>query len=148
MLVEAEIKIQGTRAMIWEVITNIQDAAKFITGIEKIELIDIPTNGIIGLKWRESRIYFGELSTVEKWITDANENIFYKTKSEIDGFEFTTHLSIDGNGDSLTLKSSHDTRPIGFLAKLKSIPMILFKGVIKKAILQDLIDIKSEVERK
>jgi hypothetical protein len=32
-------------------------------------------------------------------------------------------------------------------ARLKSLPMGLFKGVIRKAILQDLNDIKSAVER-
>jgi hypothetical protein len=50
-------------------------------------------------------------------------------------------------GDGVTLTSSHDSRPQGFVATLQAIPMkLLFKGVIRKAILEDLQDIKAAVE--
>jgi hypothetical protein len=46
------------------------------------------------------------------------------------------------------LTSSHDSQPQGIVARLLSIPMgLLFKGVAKKALLQDLNDIKSAVEK-
>jgi len=49
---------------------------------------------------------------------------------------------------SFTLNSSHDSQPQGIVARLQSIPMgLLFKGVAKKALLQDLNDIKSVVEQ-
>ena len=49
----------------------------------------------------------------------------------------------------MTLNESHETRPQGIVAHLKSIPMrLFFKGVIKKVLLQDLNDIKSAVEQK
>ena len=49
----------------------------------------------------------------------------------------------------MTLTSSHDSQPRSVVARLMSIPMaLLFKGVAKKAILQDLNDIKSAVEKK
>ncbi|WP_299693643.1 hypothetical protein, partial [Hydrocarboniphaga sp.] len=42
----------------------------------------------------------------------------------------------------------HDSEPQSFVARLLSIPMgVLFKGVAKKALLQDLNDIKSAVEQ-
>ena len=47
----------------------------------------------------------------------------------------------------MTLTSAHETKPQGIVAKLKSTPMFLFKGVIKKALLQDLNDIKAAVEQ-
>ncbi len=48
----------------------------------------------------------------------------------------------------MTLTSSHDSKPQGIVARLQSIPMrLLFKGVAKKALLQDLKDIKSAVEQ-
>lgn len=47
------------------------------------------------------------------------------------------------------MTSSHDSKPQGIVAKLLSIPMgLLFKGVAKKALLQDLNDIKAAVEQK
>jgi hypothetical protein len=53
----------------------------------------------------------------------------------------------EGRG-GLTLTSSHESRPRGIAARVMSIPMgLFFKGVVRKAVLQDLNDIKSAVER-
>jgi hypothetical protein len=50
--------------------------------------------------------------------------------------------------DGITLTSSHDSQPQTVVARLMSIPMsLLFKGVAKKAILQDLNEIKSVVKQ-
>jgi hypothetical protein len=91
---------------------------------------------------------FGKPATAEKWITDAVENEFYKTKAEDSGFVFLSTMRISESSDGMTLTSSHDSKPQGFLARLMSLPMFLFKGVARKALLQDLNDIKSAVERK
>ena len=93
-------------------------------------------------------MYFGKPATVEKRITDAAENEFYTTSAESDGFVFLSTMSISESSGGVTLASSHDTRPQGIVAKLKSIPMPLFKGMEKKALVQDLNDIKSAVEQK
>ena len=91
---------------------------------------------------------FGKPATVEKWITDAVENEFYKTRAEDNGFVFLSTMSISESSGGITLTSSHETRPQGIVARLLSIPMgLLFKGVAKKALLQDLNDIKSAVEQ-
>ena len=92
---------------------------------------------------------FGKPATVEKWITDAAENEFYKTRAESDGFVFLSTTSIAESSGGITLTSSHDSKPQAIVARLLSIPMgLLFKGVAKKALLQDLNDIKSAVEQK
>lgn len=90
---------------------------------------------------------FGKEASVEKWITEAKENEYYTTRAEEDGFVFITTNRVSGSDGSVTLTGIHETLPQGFAAKLKSLPMVFFKGVIKKAILQDLNDIKSVVER-
>ncbi len=148
MKVQADITINGAKSSVWEIITNIQKAPAFISGIESVEILNNPPHSLIGLKWRETRLYFGKPAAIDKWITDAVTERFYKTKSEMDGFEFLTTLTISEDGGSVTLTSSHETKPKNFIAKLKSIPMIFFKRVLKKAILKDLLDIKSVVESK
>ena len=147
MIVEAKVTINGSRAAIWAAITDIENAAKIMSGIEKIEILEKPSSGLVGLKWRETRMLFGEPAAVEKWITDAAEHEFYTTRAESDGFVFLSTIRISESNGGVTLTSSHDSKPQGIAAKLKSTPMFLFKGVIKKAILQDLNDIKSAVER-
>jgi hypothetical protein len=146
MIVEAKVNIAGSKDAVWNVITDIENAATFISGIEKIEIVERPASGLVGLCWRETRMYFGSLASVEKRITEAAENEFYKTSAEDSGFLFLTTMRIAESGDGVVLTSSHDTRPQGFAAKLKSTPMFLFKGVIRKALLRDLNDIKASVE--
>ena len=148
MFVEAQVTINGSRAAVWAAITDIENASKTISGILNIEVIEKPASGLVGLRWRETRMLFGKPATVEKWITDAAENEFYKTSAESDGFVFVTTIHISEGSGGITLISSHVSQPQSIVAKL-SIPMLfLFKGVVKKAILQDLNDIKSAVEQK
>lgn len=147
MIVEAQVTIKGSRAAIWSAITNIENASKTISGIQNIEVVEKPAQGLVGLKWRETRMLFGKPATVEKWITDAAENEFYTTRAEDGGFVFLTTNRISEGSGGVTLAGSHETRPQDFVASLKAIPMVFFKGVVKKAILQDLNDIKSAVEK-
>jgi hypothetical protein len=148
MIVQAAVTINGTTSAVWEIITNIPKAPALIRGIESVEILSTPPESLIGLRWRETRIYFGKPAAIDKWITEAVTESFYKTKAEMDGFEFITTLTISENGSSITLTSSHETKSKNFTAKLKSIPMIFFSGVVRKAILQDLLDIKAAVESK
>ena len=148
MIVEAQVTINGSKAATWAAITNIENASETISGIENIEVLEKPANGLVGLKWLETRMLFGKPATVEKWITDAAENEFYKTKAEDGGFVFLTTKSISESGAGITLTESHESKPQSIVAKLMAIPMrLLFKGVVKKALLQDLNDIKSAVEQ-
>jgi hypothetical protein len=148
MLVEEQLTLQGSRAAIWKVITDIENSSKLIRGIERIEVLEKPSQGLVGLRWRETRMLFGKAATAEKWVTSAVENEYYTTRAEDGGFVFlTTFRMSDGDG-GITLTSSHVSEPHGFVARLMSIPMaLLFKGVLKKAILQDLHDIQAAVER-
>lgn len=147
MIVEAQVTINESKSAVWAAITNIENASETISGIENIEVLEKPADVLVGLRWRETRMYFGKPATVEKRITDAAENEFYKTRAESDGFIFLSTMSISESSDGVTLTSSHDSKPQGIAAKLKSIPMPLFKGMVKKALLQDLNDIKSAVEK-
>jgi len=147
MIIEAQVTINGSKAAVWAAITDIENAAKIISGIENIEVLEKPANGLVGLRWRETRMLFGDPATVEKWIADAAENEFYTTRAEDRGVIFVTTMSISESNVGISLTSSHDSKPQGIVARFMSMPMFLFKGVAKKAILQDLNDIKSAVER-
>jgi hypothetical protein len=148
MIVEVQVTINGSKAAVWSAVTNIENAAEIISGIDEIEVIEKPATGLVGLRWRETRMLFGKPATAEKWITDAAENEFYKTRAEDGGFVFLSTMSISENSGGVTLTSSHDSQPQSIAAKFMSIPMgLLFKGVAKKALLQDLSDIKAAVER-
>jgi hypothetical protein len=148
MLVEARLAIAATPAAVWAAIADIAGAADMIRGIRGIEIVDRPSGGLLGLRWRETRLLFGEPATVEKWVTHA-DNAGYTTRAEDKGFVFLTTLRITAQGSGAILSSSHETRPQTWKARLQAIPMgLLFKGVIRTAILQDLNDVKAAVERR
>jgi hypothetical protein len=149
MLVEVQVTIGGSKEAVWAAITDIANASEFIRGIEKVEVLEKPPNGLVGLKWRETRMLFGKLASADKWITEASENEFYKTRAESDGFVFLSTLRLSAGSGGISLTSTHDSVPQSIAAKVMSIPMgLLFKGVARKALLQDLNDIKAAVERK
>ena len=147
MLVEAQVTINGSKAATWAAITNIENAAEIISGIEHIEIVEKPANGLVGLKWRETRMLFGKPATVEKRITDAAEYQFYTTRAEDNGFVFVSTMRIAERSGGMMLTCAHETRPQGIVARVQSLPMFLFKGVVKKALVQDLNDYKSTVEQ-
>ena len=149
MIIEAQVTIDGSKEAIWAVIADIENASESISGIEQVELLERPERGLIGLKWRETRTLFGKTATEEMWITDAAENEFYTARAASHGFIYTSTIRIaeQGGGNSLTMTLI--SKPQGFVAKLLSIPMgLVFKGVAKKALLQDLNDIKRVVEER
>ncbi len=147
MVVEARVDIDASREAVWAIIVDIECAASFVHGIDKIEILEKPADGLIGLKWRETRMLFGKPASADKWITAAVENEYYSTRAEDQGFVFLSTLRIDLAGDGVTLRSAHASQPRSLGARLMSIPMgLLFKGTIRKALLQDLQDIKVAVE--
>ena len=66
MIVEAQVTVNGSKAAIWAAITNSANAAEIISGIEDSEVLEKPANGLVGLRWRETRMRFGKPATVEK----------------------------------------------------------------------------------
>ena len=122
MIVEAQITINGSKEAIWDVITDIESAAETVSGIDKVEILEEPKNGLVGLKWRETRTVFGKTATEEMWITEAVENEFYKSRAESNGFVYisTRRIIEQSGGNSLTM--THDSQPQSFMAKLMSIP--------------------------
>jgi len=149
VIVEVQVTINGSKEAIWAVITNVENAAETISGIEDVEVLKRPEDGLLGLKWRETRTLFGKTATEEMWITDAAENEYFKSAAESHGFIYLSTISISEHNGSSSLTMTHDSRPQGFLAKLLALPMgFVFKSVIRKALLQDLNDIKAAVEQR
>lgn len=146
MFVEVQVTINGSRSAVWAAVTNIEHAADLIRGILKIEVVEKPPTGLVGLRWRETRMLFGKPETAEKWVTEAVENQYYTTRAEDNGFAFLTTIRLSGSDGAVTVTSSHDSMPQTLLARLMALPMFLFKGVARKALQQDLDDIKAAVE--
>ena len=147
MIIEAQAVINASKEAVWTVITDIDHAAQTVSGIEEVEVIERPASGLVGLKWRETRTLFGKTATEVMWITDAGEAEFYRTRAESHGAVYVTTMRITEQDDGCLLTMALDSRPQSFAAKLMGIGFgLLFKGATRKAMLQDLNDIKAAVE--
>ncbi len=147
MLIRAEVTIEASAEEIWKVITDIENSTQTITGIEKIEILERPAEGFVGLKWEETRTLFGQTATEIMWITDAEENKSYRTRAESHGSVYITKLALSEEDGATRLTMEFEGIPQTFGARLMSATTgRFFKGATEKALMQDLADIKAAVE--
>ena len=148
MIFDAQVVINGPKEAIWALLTDIENAANTIHGIQSVDVLERPAQGLVGLRWRETRMLFGKPASVVKWITDAVDCESYTTRAESDGLVHVSTTTIAEGSNGTILTSTHESLPQGTLARLMSIPMgFLFRGVAARALLQDLNDIKAAIER-
>jgi len=147
MEVATSVVIHAPRPVVWKRITDIEHATQTIRGIEKVEILERPASGLVGLKWKETRTMFGKTATEIMWITDAVEPEFYKTRAESHGAIYVSSLELaeKAGGTELTMRFSGEA--VTTSARLMWILMgWMFKGATRKACAKDLGDIKAAVE--
>jgi len=148
MKIKVQTTIRASREEIWKTITDIENAPSRISGIEKVEILEKPESGIVGLKWSETRIMFGKAATEVMWITKAKENEYYHTRAENHGAIYETKLELTGMGDAVQLSMDFGATTPGMIATFFANFMgPLVKKSMIKAVRQDLEDIKKSVEK-
>lgn len=149
MEARASLKINASKEAVWAVICDIENADKNISGINKVEILDQPKDGIVGLKWRETRTMFGKEATEVMWVTDAETNKYYRTRAESHGAIYISTMSIEDRGDTSIISMGFEGEAVTFGAKVGN--FIFGKMMLKsteKALMVDLEDIKKVVEAK
>lgn len=148
MNVEVKKSINASGDRVWKIISDINGSADVISGIEKIEVLENPSDGLVGLKWRETRTMFGKEATEVMWITDAEENASYQTRAESHGSIYVTKLQITDEGEGCVLAMSFEGTPQTFGAKLMwALTGFMARSSMKKALEKDLQDIKTAAEQ-
>ena len=148
MIVQVHVAIDASKEKIWHIITDIENSVNTVSGIEKIEILNKPDHGLIGLKWQETRTLFGKTATEIMWIIDAEEYKFYRTQAESHGAIYNSELSIMEQDGKSTLTMDFTSTAQNFAAKLMAATMgFMFKSATKKALAQDLQDIKAAAEK-
>ncbi|NND81778.1 MAG: hypothetical protein HKN50_05045 [Gammaproteobacteria bacterium] len=149
MKVSASIEIAAPKEDVWAAITDIHNCADMVSEIIKINVLEAPAAGVVGLKWEETRMMFGKEATETMWITEAANNEYYQTRAENNGTVYASRMAVTGEGDSCTLTMSFRDEPVSTFAKMMSGVMGLFgKGWMKKMLQKDIEDIKQFVEAK
>ena len=142
-----ETKIDASKEKVWQIISDIEGSADVISGIEGIEILEKPTNGLVGLKWQETRIMFGKTATEVMWITEAEKDQHYKTRAEGPGVIYVTTLAVSDDGPNTSLSMQFEAETTSFGSRILSGLMGVFiKKSMRDAIEQDLTDIKAAAE--
>jgi len=148
MNVTVDIKINRTMESVWQAITDIDNCQNVISSIIKINILNKPKNDLVGFKWEETREMFGKEAMETMWITDSVVNENYATRAESHGSVYITKLSLKECEGSTLLTMSFNGIPQTFSAKILSFLMSpLIISSIKKALIKDLRDIKTYVEK-
>lgn len=144
---KTEIQINANKEKVWSVMSDIENAKDNIDAIQSIEILEKPTDGMVGLKWKETRTLFGKEATEVMWITEAAENQYYQTRAESHGAIYISRLWIEDNEQGSRLNMSFNGTPVTFGAKLMSAVMgWMFKNATVKALKKDLENIKTVAE--
>lgn len=148
MVVTARIEINSDRETVWKAITDIENSGEMISGIVSVSVLQNPSDGLIGLKWEETRKMFGKEATETMWITDFAPNQYFITQARSHGSIYITRSSLSDspNGTMLTMMFTSVARSPA--AKAMSFLLGAFiKVSLKKAMNHDLEDIKAYVEK-
>ena len=149
MNLSVEIEISRPKALVWQAITDIKHCADMITGIINVQVLETPAQGVVGLKWCETRLMFGKEATETMWITEAVENEYYCTRAESHGSVYLTKLVLTDLGEHTKLSMEFSAEAQGIFVKVISKLMALFvKKSMIKMLNQDLKDIKQYVEQR
>ncbi len=142
-----DVHIDGTKEQVWRVISDIENSPGTISGIEKIEVLEKPESGLVGLKWEETRSLFGRTATEIMWITDAEPGAWYRTRAESHGAVYVSSLALEEENGGTRLAMEFDSQPQTLGTKLMAATIgRLFMKATREAIEQDLRDIKAAVE--
>jgi len=148
MKIKIQVPISGTKEAIWNVISDIENTPSYISGVEKVEILEKPETDLVGLKWVETRTLFGKTATETMWITGAEKPYYYTTRAESHGAIYTTRVFIDEVDGTAHLGMEFHAKAQSIGAKIMSVIFgFMLKNATKKALMQDLHDIKELVEK-
>jgi len=147
MKIHVETKIDRKIEDVWQAIIDIENSVDIISGIQELEVLERPESGMVGFKWKETRIMFGKSATETMWITDLKENEYYNVRAESHGAIYKSIISVVEEGDQTILRMEFGGEAQTFISKVMSALMMpFFKGATIKALQKDMDDIKSSLE--
>lgn len=147
MTITVTEEINAPREQVWRLITDIDSWMDTISGIDAIKVLNRPESGVVGLKWRETRVLFGKEAVETMWISAAEPNRWYETTAENHGAIYKTRLSLDDSNEKTALTMDFSAKPTTVVSKIMSMVGFMFNGTIRKMLQKDLNDIREVAEK-
>ncbi len=140
------VHINASPEEVFQVASNIPNAANMIEGITKIEML---TDGPVGVgtTWSETRVMFGKEHSETMEITGFDPPRSYTVGSESCGALWSSTFSFTPEAGGTRVDLDFLTKPLSVWAKIMSVVMTpLMRGMMKKCVGADLRDLKKVCE--
>ena len=143
--VEVQTTVAASPESVFAVATDLENIVENVSGIDSAEVL---TEGPFGkgTRWRETRTLYGRQATEEMWVTGFDPPRSYVVEAESHGARYRTEITFVPVGAGTRVTFTFGARPVSFVARLFSIFSGMMMGGVKKALAQDLEDLKRVAE--
>ena len=146
MKIQSSVVIDAAPEKVFEAFSNLDTVAANVSGITKIEILAGPARMEVGTKWRETRVMFKQEATEVMWVTDIHKDASYVVEAESRGTHYRSEYLFKPEGDSTLVEMTFEGRPLTFGARVGSVLALLFVGATKKALHNDMLELKRACE--
>lgn len=135
-------RIEAPPERVFDLFTDLHEAPNRLRGVEQIELL---TEGPIGkgTRWRETRIMMKRECTETLEITEFDPPSTFTAVCDSHGSVWTSEFRFTPDGAGTRIDLSMRCRPETLCARLMSPMSFLFAGALRKAIQQDIDDLRT-----
>lgn len=146
MRIAVEQEIGAPANATFAVIPDVNSWPVVISAIEKIEVLTPGPVGV-GTRFRETRQMFGRSATEEMTIAEIEPPTRLVLTARNHGVEYTTVHMIAPTDSGCRVTVSFEGKPVEMLARVMAFLMRPLAGHLKRALQQDLDDLKRALER-
>ena len=143
--VEVQTTVTAPPERVFRIATDLENIAETMSGIDSAEVL---TDGPFreGTRWRETRTLYGRQATEEMWVTGFDPPGSYVVEAESHGAHYRTEMTFAPADDGTRVTMVFSARPVSFFARLFSFLSAAMLKSVKKAIEQDMEDLKQAAE--
>ncbi len=143
--IQMSTRVNASQERVFEVFTDLENAATNVEGIESIELLG---EGPVaeGTRWKETRVIFKKKAVEEMWISKFDPPRSYTVQADTCGCDFFTTFTFTPEGEGTRVEMTMLSKARGFMAKLMTPLGWMFSGSMKKLMQKDLDDLKKVAE--
>ncbi|MGV8851524.1 MAG: SRPBCC family protein [Rhodoglobus sp.] len=146
MKITDTIHIDAPVERVFEVFCDLDSAAKNLSGIIKLAVLEGSAQLRPGTKWRETRSFAGKEATEEMWVTSFEQDDSYSVDAESNGTHYRSTYRFTPSHGGTRVDYGFKATPLTFAARVMSVVGLLFRNVMKKAFTQDHHDLKTLCE--
>ena len=145
--IEVSRTVRAPVERVWEVFTDLSQAAERLSGVEKIEVLN-PGDFKIGTTWRETRVMHGKTAVEQMTVTVCEPPTRYIVEAQSRGTHYKSEFTFVPTGDETEVTMTFGAEPSGAVGKVVGAVLGGFMSRnVAKTMQQDLDDLADAAEK-